>query len=201
MPVPYQLLIPSNLLIALASLVAFGLLVSWVLPAMFKGNDLLHKKENVDWVNLVACVLLGLCVFLVNTKINSRTSESNPPHGATYGMWDEDPSMELFGGIALFYGGENLAIGSDQWPAQQKAISGERFLRYLLPPFFRSHCYSGSITGCMWADIDIKNYDIRLQWLDYLLQLGIGTICGLIASELVQTKYKRLASRLSGEAG
>jgi hypothetical protein len=161
----------------------------------------LQKKELSILISLVVSITFGVCIVWTNTIIDSRTSEINPPHGTELGVWDENPSNEQFGGTAIFYGQECLAIGSDEWPTQKKAIDDERFIRYLFPPTFRNLCYSNSETGCKWTDIDIQNYDIRLQWIEYMMRLGIGVLCGLITNELLQSKYRQLVSNSIEKAG
>ncbi len=201
MPTQYLIPLLLNLLVALVSLGAFILLGPRLFSFAFMHWHPLQKKELSILISLVVSVTFGVCIVWINTIIDSRTSEINPPHGTGLGVWDENPSNEQFGGTAIFYGQECLAIGSDEWPIQKKAIDDERFIRYLLPPLSRYHCYSSSEVGCTWVDIDVQNYDIRLQWLEYLMRLGIGVLCGLIANELLQSKYGRLASNSIEKAG
>ena len=191
MPTPYQYLLPINIAIAISCTCVLFLFLPRLISAILRRNIARRAVPNIA---ILVSAIFGMFVFVANTNVDSFTSELNPPHGVEYGMWDENPSMELFGGTALFYGQESLSIGSNDWPAQQREISIERFLRYLLPPPLRNTCYSLSTTGCLWADIDNENYAFRAQWREYIIRLLIGFLCGVAIYISILLKHKRIVA-------
>jgi hypothetical protein len=61
-------------------------------------------------------------------------------------------------------------------------ITNERFLKYLLPPGLREGCFTGRRAGCAWGQIDIDNFDDKLEWGDFLLRSAIGVFAGFMTS-------------------
>jgi hypothetical protein len=145
------------------------------------------KMSNRDTVTLILGSIVWLSVFIVITFWVSDTYVTTPPHGVYFGAWDDfdnERSGALFSDINT--NAELIITGNvlDQ-------ISNERFFRYLLPPFLRYHCYTNSRIGCIWADIDVSNFDDLHEWFDYLLRMSIGLSSGYITMVLAR-KYLKL---------
>jgi hypothetical protein len=185
-------LLPQIIPITIFILVIFYLFISQVLKSSFASQ---YIRDNTVIIVILGFIMCSF-IFMVNTAFISNTSESNPPHGVGLGIWDMDPEQDKFGGTAFLYKNEYFALGSeDSFVAY---ISRERFQRYLRPPFLRQFCYTANVVGCTWADIDILNYSDDVEWVDYLIQIGIAIFSGLAGSEMIRSRINK--TRLIGNS-
>jgi hypothetical protein len=136
-------------------------------------------KSNRTIDVLMPGIIVGLVVFLIVTSLVTATSFENLPHGVFVGWWDDFENRQ--GGMEFIdqTTDETLSSGGD---IDFQSISSERFLRYVLPPFMRHFCLTGNDSACRWADTDVRNFEDREEWIEFLRRFWIGTASGLVTS-------------------
>src|SRR5258706_10884375 len=141
-------------------LIIFAYLVSLIalLPPLRKEAQQ-NKPIQITLV-LILGFVVGMFFFFAITRLETEPSFESPPHGVVSGLWDD---FEHIQGGALFMDEkteEELIWNNNDL----QYISYERFLRYTRPPFLRHSCFTGHAIACRWADIDLLNFDNKLEW-------------------------------------
>jgi hypothetical protein len=195
-------LLPWEILITLLILGAFPFLFSKIIIIDSIKNRIFQNNTDGNKIVILLGIAISGFVFIINTSFISMTGVYNPPHGTTFGFWDgyNIEQDQFVGGFALFNDNEVLFLPIALRDPSLKYISKERLQRYLRPPFLRDKCYTGNRIGCVWVDIDIANFNQVLQWLDYLTQITLGILSGLIGNKIMwwQIKKNDLSQKAAG---
>jgi hypothetical protein len=152
----------------------------------------MNKSNRIMEVFMLGFVV-AIVVFLIVTRPVAATSAEKLPHGVFVAWWDDFENRQ--GGMQYSDRTTNevlMPLGE----TELQYLNRERFLRYLLPPFLRHFCLTGSDTACKWADTDVRNFDDGEEWIEFLRRLRIGMISGLITGVITWIIQGALIRRL-----